>query len=150
MKSKTNLTNAVVGSIVLFDNGYHGIVIASEDMRVKVSIPLWSCRSVMLNVWVDRITGIEYSFARLHGTKAVIAEKKAVDTIIDKAINKQKAVAISDISLVKAKDYSIHKVEKGRYQVHIIDSLNKSQILDKHFKSITAAQEWCAIHIKTA
>lgn len=50
---------------------------------------------------------------------------------------------------IEVKDYTIDKLDKRKYQVHVLDFYGQWQEIDKTFKSITAANEWCAIHLKT-
>lgn len=148
MRARTNLTGAVEGSLVIFDNGYQGKVIIVEEARVKVSVPLRSGNGVKLNLWLDSKTGKEYGFATLREVKQCPAStgKPIVDNVIktQKAINK----ALADITVMEVKDYIIQKVEKRKYQVHVLDFYGQWQEIDKTFKSITAANEWCALHLK--
>lgn len=38
---------------------------------------------------------------------------------------------------------SIVKIQKGDFRVEV-----NGKIVDKRFKSVTAAQEWCAVHVR--
>lgn len=40
-------------------------------------------------------------------------------------------------------DFKIVKIQKGDFRVEI-----DGKTVDKKFKSVTAAQEWCAVHVK--
>ena len=50
---------------------------------------------------------------------------------------------------IEVKDYTIDKLDKRKYQVYVLDFYGEWQEIDKTFKSITAANEWCALHLKT-
>lgn len=153
MQARTNLTGAVHGSLVIFDNGYYGKIITVEDARVKVSVPLRSGNGVRLNLWLDKNTGKEYGF---------FASRKEIDEANKEFFKKMKAYnkAVADYdravtTLVKlesakleVKDYIIQKVEKRKYVVCAYLPKGKT-IIEKTFKSITAANEWCALHLKT-
>ena len=147
MTAKTNLTGAVEGSLVIFDNGYQGKVIIVEDARVKVSVPLRTGNGVRLNLWLDKNTGKEYGFATLREVKQWPASTGK--PIVDKVIKTQKAInkALADITVMEVKDYIIQKVEKRKYVV-CVDLHTGKTTTDKTFKSITAANEWCALHLK--
>lgn len=161
MRSRTNLTGAVEGSLVIFDNGYQGTVTLVEDRRVKVSVPLHSGNGVKLNVWLDRFTGREYGFVTFREVKlfpaTTPANNKKLSNEVKQICGKDFIKALSDydraMTEVEKKlavsDYSIQKVDKRNYKVIVVYSNNKTQELDKHFKSITAANEWCALHLKT-
>lgn len=147
MRARTNLTGAVEGSIVIFDNGYQGKVIIVEEARVKVSVPLRTGNGVKLNLWLDNKTGKEYGFVTLREVKQWPASTGK--PIVDKVIKTQKAInkALADITVMKVKDYIIQKVEKRKYVV-CVELPNSKTIIDKTFKSITSANEWCALHLK--
>lgn len=153
MQARTNLTGAVLGSLVIFDNGYQGKVIIVEEARVKISVPLRSGNGVRLNLWLDKNTGKEYGF---------FASRKELDEANKEFFKKMKAYnkAVADYdrtvtTLVKlesakleVKDFTIQKVEKRKYVV-CVDLPTGKTTVDKTFKSITAANEFCALHLKT-
>lgn len=148
MRARTNLTGAVEGSLVIFDNGYQGKVIIVEDARVKVEVPLRSGNGVKLNLWLDKKTGKEWSLVTLREARQWPVT--AMKPIVDKAIKTQEAInkAIEGITVIEVKDYTIDKLDKRKYQVNVLDFYGQWQEIDKTFKSITAANEWCAIHLK--
>ncbi|MCQ2220014.1 MAG: hypothetical protein MJZ12_01400 [Prevotella sp.] len=147
MRARTNLTGAVEGSLVIFDNGYQGKVIIVEDARVKVSVPLRSGNGVKLNLWLDKNTGKECGLVTLREVKQWPASTGK--PIVDKAIKTQHSInkALADITIIEVKDYIIQKVEKRKYVV-FVDLPTCKTAIEKTFKSITAANEWCAIHLK--
>lgn len=69
MRARTNLTLAVEGSLVIFDNGYQGKIITVEDARVKVSVPLRTGNGVRLNLWLDKKTGKESRIIKMRGSE---------------------------------------------------------------------------------
>lgn len=147
MRARTNLTGAVEGSIVIFDNGYQGKVIIVEEASVKVSVPLRSGNGVKLNLWLDKNTGKECGLVTLREVKQFHASTGK--PIVDKVIKTQKAInkALADITVMEVKDFIIQKVEKRKYVV-CVELPNCNTIIDKTFKSITSANEWCALHLK--
>lgn len=75
---------------------------------------------------------------------------KTAETINKESANYSKAMTtllISVVNKLEVKDYIIQKVEKRKYVVCVELPTGKTTI-EKTFKSITAANEWCAIHLK--
>ena len=149
MRARSNLTGAVEGSLVIFDNGYQGKVTIVEDARVKVSVPLRTGNGVRLNLWLDKKTGKEWSLVTLREAKQypVITAMKPIG---DKAIKTHEAIkkSLADITVIEVMDCTIDKLGKRKYQVHVLDIYGQWQEIDKTFKSITAAREWCTLHLK--
>lgn len=149
MRSRTNLRGAVEGSLVIFDTGYQGRVTAIEGNRVKVAIPLRSGHGIKLIVWLDCSTGMEYGYVRCREVLNFPARPLATKPFVENLIDQQKAInkALQEVKKLEVKDYIIQKIEKRKYIV-CVETRKDKTIVEKSFKSITAAQEWCAIHLK--
>lgn len=152
MRARTNLTGAVAGSTVIFDNGYQGKIIEVSFTTVKVSVPLRTGNGVKLYVHLSKDTGMDVRVCRLKevklfpSAKEISTDLKAV--VIEHANEKKDIVNPADLK-GKIKEYSVNKVEKGKFQVLVVDMNNKTRIIDKRFKSSTSANEWCATHLRT-
>ena len=147
MRARTNLTGAVEGSIVIFDNGYQGKVITVEDARVKVSVPLRTGNGVKLNLWLDKYFGTEYT-PRKAKSPAIEAHIKTAKAFNKACADYDKAMTtLIKENKLEVKDFTIQKVEKRKYVV-CVDLPTGKTTVDKTFKSITAANEWCALHLK--
>lgn len=149
MRARTNLTNAVEGNLVIFDTGYQGRVTAIEGNRVKVAIPLRSGNGIKLIVWLDCETGMEYGYVRCREVLNFPARPYSNEAIIRNLIDQQKAInkALQEVKKLEVKDHIIQKVDKRKFVVCVELPTGKTTI-EKTFKSITAANEWCAIHLK--
>lgn len=150
MRARTNLTGAVEGSLVIFYNGYQGKVVTVEDARVKVSVPLLSGNGVKLNIWLDKKLGSEYTprKAKSPALEAHIKTAKAYNKVIA-AYEESMTHLIKEaakMQKLEVKDFTIQKVEKRKYVV-CVDLPTGKTTVDKTFKSITRANEWCALHL---
>ena len=150
MRSRTNLCGVVEGSLVIFDTGYQGRVTAIEGTRIKVAIPLRSGNGIKLIVWLDSSTGMEYGYVRCREVLNFPARPFATKPFVKNLIDQQKTInkALQEVKKLVVKDYIIQKVEKGKY-VACVELPTGKTTIEKTFKSITAAQAWCAIHLKT-